>query len=49
MNGEAAFWILVNVMALFYGAFVSGLFTGLRFFEALAEHLGMEDAEGDAS
>ena len=32
------------------GQFIaSGLFTGLRFFEALAEHLGMEDAEGDAS
>lgn len=29
MNHEAAFWILINVMALFYGAFVAGLFTGL--------------------
>ena len=29
MNREAAFWILVNVMALFYGAFIAGLFTGL--------------------
>ncbi len=29
MNGEAAFWVMVNVMALFYGAFVAGLFTGL--------------------
>ncbi len=29
MNGEAAFWVLVNVMALSYGAFVAGLFTGL--------------------
>lgn len=29
MNCEAAFWILVNVMALFYGAFIAGLFTGL--------------------
>lgn len=29
MNGEAAFWVLVNVMALIYGAFVAGLFTGL--------------------
>lgn len=26
MNGEAAFWVLANVMALFYGAFVAGLF-----------------------
>lgn len=29
MNGEAAFWVLINVMAIFYGAFVAGLFTGL--------------------
>lgn len=29
MNYQAAFWVLVNVMALFYGAFVAGLFTGL--------------------
>lgn len=29
MNGEVVFWVLVNVMALFYGAFVAGLFTGL--------------------
>lgn len=29
MNGEAVFWVLVNVMALFYGALVAGLFTGL--------------------
>ncbi len=29
MNGEAAFWVLVNLMAMFYGAFVAGLFTGL--------------------
>lgn len=29
MNGEAAFWVLVNVIALFYGAFVAGLFTDL--------------------
>ncbi|WP_368206375.1 hypothetical protein [Aeromonas sp. s5] len=29
MNLEAAFWLLVNVMAAIYGAFVAGLFTGL--------------------
>ncbi|MBC8674200.1 hypothetical protein H2136_18115 [Aeromonas hydrophila] len=29
VSTEGAFWLLVNVMALFYGAFVAGLFTGL--------------------
>lgn len=29
INLEAAFWLLVNVMAAIYGAFVAGLFTGL--------------------
>ncbi len=29
MNREAAFWLLVNVAAAVYGAFVAGLCTGL--------------------
>lgn len=29
VSTEGAFWLLVNMMALFYGAFVAGLFTGL--------------------
>ncbi len=29
MNHEAAFWLLVNVMAAVYGAFIAGLCIGL--------------------